>query len=157
MNADEIITATRTAPEPENLSRFITDRVDEQQVRFLIRCGFQHSGGNTWTLSVPHRGDVCTDEEGAEEWGGEHQYSYNSESKCVVFSGDRQSEQEEMEEMEELALQAEVARYTPARRPAPAPESPPLARRRSVVGPWPEQPVALRPGDPGYSATDDFT
>ena len=157
MSANEIITVARTASEPEDLSRFVTDRVDEEQVRFLIDCGFQHFRGNTWTLKVPHRGDICTTEEDAEEWGNEHQYSYNRDEKLMVFSGDRQSEQEEIEEMEELALQAEVDRYTPARRSAPASESPVPARRPPVVRPWPEQPVAPRPGDPGYIATDDFT
>ena len=122
MNA-EIIAVARTASEPEDLSRFVTDRVDEEQVRFLIDCGFQHFRGNTWTLSIPHRGAICTDEEGAEEWGHEHQYSYDRDERLMAFSGDRQSEQEEIEEMEELALQAEVDRYTPARSPEPAPES----------------------------------
>lgn len=149
----EITTVTRTAPEPEDLSRFISDRVDEEQVRFLIDCGFQHFRGNTWTLSVPHRGDVCTDEEGAEEWGHEHQYSYNPESKCVIFCGDRQSEDEEEEER----FQAEVDRYTPARRPAPASESPVPALRPPVVRPRPEPQAVLVPGAPGYISWDDFS
>ena len=149
--------ASQTASEPEDLSRFVTDRVDEEQVQFLIDCGFQHFRGNTWTLKVPHRGDICTTEEDAEEWGNEHQYSYEHGERLMVFSGDRQSEQEEIEEMEELNLRAEVDRYTPARRPAPAPESPPLARCLPAARPRPEQPVALRPGDAGYTATDDFT
>lgn len=156
MNA-EIIAVARTASEPEDLSRFVTDRVDEEQVRFLIDCGFQHFEGNTWTLKVPHRGAICTDEEGAEEWGNEHQYSYDRDERLMVFSGDRPSEQEEIEEMEELALQAEVDRYAPARSPEAAPESPPPAHRLPAAGPWPEQPVALRPGALGYTATDDFT
>ena len=156
MNA-EIIAVARTASEPEDLSRFVTDRVDEEQVRFLIDCGFQHFRGNTWTLSIPHRGAICTDEEGAEEWGHEHQYSYDRDERLMAFSGDRQSEQEEIEEMEELALQAEVDRYTPARSPEPATESPPLVRCLPTARPRPEQPVAPRPGDPGYIATNDFS
>lgn len=153
MSAAEIITVTRTAPELENLFRYITDRVDEQQVRFLIKCGFQHSRGNTWTLSVPHRGAVCTDEEGAKEWGHEHQYSYDPESKHVIFCGDRRSEDEEEVER----FQDEVDRYTPARRPTAKCEPPVSARRPAVARPRPEPQAVLVPSDPGYISADDFS
>ena len=136
----------------KDVSRYVTDRVDERTVRCLIDFGFRHLEGNVWLLVLQDRGTWCTDEE-AEDWGrDEHQYFYHSESRSVFYDGDAPTESEDDEQRwQEDGLAPLRKASPPAAQPRhPEPLLPPLAPRT-------RQPLVRRPRLDTYVAADDFS
>lgn len=89
---------TATGQRPGDVSRFVTDRVSEDEVWSLITMGFRHAGGNSWVLrgrsSEPlHLGGVEAKEWGQHSW----QLSYSEDEHSLFFHGDMETRAEAMQ------------------------------------------------------------